>query len=70
MIISSEHRDLLEQFNAANDFEGATIKALSEYMSTPNADRNIVNRLTKAFEDAHEAKMQLWDKLKSVSMTP
>lgn len=70
MIISSEHHDLFEQFKVADKKEGEAIKELNTYMSSLNADRAIINKLMKAFEKSHEIKMELWNQLKQVELSP
>lgn len=68
MIISSEHHDLIEEFQRANEIEGEIIKALSSYMTTPGCDRARINELSQKMEEAHKAKMILWGKLEAVNL--
>jgi hypothetical protein len=70
MIISSAHHDLFNQFKKADETEGEVIKALNSYMATPNADWNIIKKLMQQFEEAHETKMRLYNKLKELSIAP
>ena len=70
MIISSEHHELFSQFKKADETEGEAIRALNSYMATPNADWNITKKLMHQFEEAHEAKMKLYNKLKKLSIAP
>jgi diaminopimelate decarboxylase len=68
MIISSEHHNLLEQFIAANKAEGVAIKALHDYITTQNYDRDVAVTLTKQMEEACNNASKLYHQLQSVSL--
>lgn len=66
MIISSEHHDLIEDYQAAVAAEGEALKITSEYIKTPNFDRATFTKLCGLAEEAHNKSMDLRDKLKIV----
>ncbi len=68
MIISSEHRALIDEFEAANAAEGKATEAVGTYMRRPGFDMAMARQLMQAAEDAHSKKMDLFAKLKAVSL--
>jgi len=70
MIINSKHHELFEHFQKADENEGEALKALNSYMATPNPDWNIIKDLMQRFEEMHETKMKLWNKLKEITVSP
>lgn len=68
MIISSEHHDLIEEYQVAVAAEGEAIKTTSEYIKIPNFDRATFNKLWALAEEAHNKSMDLRDKLEKVSI--
>ena len=66
MIISSEHHNLLEQFKAANEEQGAAINALLAHLNIPNHDRNIAIQLSQQMEEASDKVAIIHNQLEAV----
>lgn len=54
---------LLEQFKAAQDAEGAAIKALHDALKSGLKDGAVLMALTDRMTAAHNKKMDIWDQL-------
>lgn len=70
MIISSEHHDLVEQYEEASRAFGRAVEELRNYYSLPNKDPAIIRALTARFEETNNAHLDLLDKLKALSLAP
>lgn len=54
---------LMEQFRAANDAEGAAIRALLAYMQGGGNDNKRLMELTDGMTLAHDKKMQIYKEM-------
>lgn len=61
---SPEFDDLLTQFKAAGEAEGAATRELLAKMEA-RAPMNVLEAATQKMEDTHSAKMDLWDRMQS-----
>jgi hypothetical protein len=68
MVISSEHHDLLEQFKAANEEQGAAIDALLAYLNVPNHDMKVAVKLSQQMEEASNKVAKIYNQLEAVRL--